>query len=203
MGINDLEDRSKHEDSSDTDSSSGHKPRVQFSGSCSFLVSLLGYSMGTSDFWRFPYLVFRNGGGAFLIPFALFMMISGMPMLFFEVTTSQFSGCGPISMWNMAPFFKGIGFTLLIINLMNNVYYNVLRAWILEYFVNTFKASLPWQHCNNEWNKPGCVEFEKSSSLAELPPTGNATYTLITSGNATDISTTQMTAAEQYWQLDI
>jgi hypothetical protein len=39
------------------------KKKAQFSGSCSFLVSLLGYSMGTSDFWRFPYLVFRNGGG--------------------------------------------------------------------------------------------------------------------------------------------
>lgn len=54
------------EESSDTEVNPQQKEKVQFAGSCSFLVSLLGYSMGTSDFWRFPYLVFRNGGGRLL-----------------------------------------------------------------------------------------------------------------------------------------
>lgn len=58
----DAETSEKSRYSSESDGSTAKK-RDQFSGSCSFMVSLLGYSMGTSDFWRFPYLVFRNGGG--------------------------------------------------------------------------------------------------------------------------------------------
>lgn len=169
---------------------SNREKKMTFSGSCSFMVSLLGYSMGTSDFWRFPYLVFRNGGGAFLIPFAFFMMLTGLPMLFFEVSVSQFAGKGPLSMWDLAPFFRGIGYTLLAINLMNNVYYNILRAWILEYFVNTFRSELPWKGCHHEWNQPGCIYIHEENV--------NLTQTRNDTGNWT-----RMTDAEQFWQFKV
>lgn len=58
---------SKSSENSRNDERTDKEKKVQFSGSCSFMVSLLGYSMGTSDFWRFPYLVFRNGGGKFFL----------------------------------------------------------------------------------------------------------------------------------------
>lgn len=194
-----LENAASGEDSSESENP-GEKKKIQFSGSCSFMVSLLGYSMGTSDFWRFPYLVFRNGGGAFLIPFAIFMMLTGLPMLFFEVTVSQFAGKGPMSMWDLAPFFRGIGYTLLAINLMNNVYYNVLRAWILEYFVNTFRSELPWKGCNHDWNQPGCVDIGSNTDVAPSYRNGSIS-------NVTDLyeysNFTKMTSAEQYWQFKV
>ncbi|KAH3775173.1 creatine transporter-like [Dreissena polymorpha] len=162
--------------------------KPQFSGPCSFFVSLVGYSMGTSDFWRFPYLVFRNGGGAFLLPFLFFMLICGLPLMFLEVSTSQFSGRGPMAMWNMAPFFKGIGYTLLAINIVNNVYYNVLRAWILEYFVQTFKSELPWASCGHSWNQDGCIPSNGRFNNATIQQTANGS---------------QMTSAEQFWQYNV
>ncbi|XP_045191964.2 sodium-dependent dopamine transporter-like [Mercenaria mercenaria] len=197
---------SKESDNSRDSDISGMKKKSQFSGSCSFMVSLLGYSMGTSDFWRFPYLVFRNGGGAFLLPFALFMVLVGLPMLFFEVSVSQFSGKGPLSMWSIAPFFKGIGYTLLVINLLNNVYYNILRAWILEYFVNTFQAELPWIGCNHQWNEQGCVTMKTDNFTSNVTERDiNTTYyhseLNIPVDNFTDV--TKMTAAEQFWQYKV
>ncbi|XP_053402870.1 sodium- and chloride-dependent glycine transporter 2-like [Mercenaria mercenaria] len=197
---------SKESENSRDSDISGMKKKSQFSGSCSFMVSLLGYSMGTSDFWRFPYLVFRNGGGAFLLPFALFMVLVGLPMLFFEVSVSQFSGNGPLSMWSIAPFFKGIGYTLLVINLLNNVYYNILRAWILEYFVNTFQAELPWIGCNHQWNEQGCVTMKTdnfTSSVTERDKNGTDYHSRlrIPVDNISDV--TKMTAAEQFWQYKV
>nr|WLN44346.1 AAT7 [Sinonovacula rivularis] len=165
------------------------RKKVQYSGACSFIVSLLGFSMGTSDFWRFPYLVYRNGGGAFLIPFAITMMMFGIPLFFLEVSMSQFSGKGPMSVWEISPFFKGIGFTLLGINLINNVYYNILRAWILEYFVSSFKSTLPWTSCNQTWTRPGCI------------PVGNKSADVISGLN--DTTVVAMTPAEQYWQFEV
>ncbi|WAR13258.1 SC6A5-like protein [Mya arenaria] len=192
------------EESSSADSGD-RKP--QFSGPCSFLVSLVGYSMGTSDFWRFPYLVFRNGGGAFLIPFLLFMMICGLPMMFLEVTTAQFSGKGPMGVWDLAPFFRGIGYTLFVINIVNSIYYNVLRAWILEYFVRSFRSELPWASCNNDWNRDGCIPATKIvNDTVAVGVAGEHTtvnYNMTSYTHSDDNNRTMMTSAEQFWQYEV
>lgn len=57
-----------------------------------------------------PFLFFyRNGGGAFLIPFAIMMCIIGVPLFFMESSIGQFSSRGPMTCWDFAPVFKGTG----------------------------------------------------------------------------------------------
>lgn len=65
----------------------GHTTRKpQFSGPCSFFVSLVGYSMGTSDFWRFPYLVFRNGGGMSVL-LKMFLLLKCFILIYYVYRT--------------------------------------------------------------------------------------------------------------------
>ena len=47
-----------------------------------YILSLVGFSVGFGSFWRFPYLVYKNGGGAFLIPYFISMFLVGMPLLY-------------------------------------------------------------------------------------------------------------------------
>lgn len=57
----------------------------------------------------FPYLAYRNGGGAFLVPYFLMVFIIGLPIFFSELVIGQFSGLGPIKAYSfIAPLFKGI-----------------------------------------------------------------------------------------------
>lgn len=71
-----------------------------------FFFSCMGYSVGLGNIWRFPYMIYRNGG-AFLLPFTIVVLFVGMPLYYLEIIVAQFTSRGPMEIWDMAPFFKG------------------------------------------------------------------------------------------------
>uniref|UniRef100_A0A4W3JNB1 Transporter n=1 Tax=Callorhinchus milii TaxID=7868 RepID=A0A4W3JNB1_CALMI len=124
-----------------------------------FLLSVIGFAVDLANVWRFPYLCYRNGGGAFLIPYLFFMFIAGMPLFYMELALGQFNREGAAGVWKICPIFKGVGFTVILISLYVGFYYNVIIAWALYYLFSSFTMELPWIHCNNSWNSPNCSDF--------------------------------------------
>lgn len=64
-------------------------------------------SVGLGNIWRFPKVAFKNGGGAFLIPYLVVLMFIGKPLYFMELAVGQFSSRGPVKIWQMIPVLKG------------------------------------------------------------------------------------------------
>jgi solute carrier family 6 GABA transporter-like protein 1 len=58
--------------------------------------------------WRFPYLCFKNGGGSFFIPYAIFWTLCAVPIFVLEVTVGQHLQKGGIEVWNVVPILKGL-----------------------------------------------------------------------------------------------
>ena len=58
--------------------------------------------------WRFPYTAYKNGGGAFLIPYIIVLLFLGKPLYFLEMAMGQFSSYGSVKVWEIVPILKGI-----------------------------------------------------------------------------------------------
>nr|XP_021542770.1 sodium-dependent dopamine transporter [Neomonachus schauinslandi] len=140
-----------------------------------FLLSVIGFAVDLANVWRFPYLCYKNGGGAFLVPYLLFMLIAGMPLFYMELALGQFNREGAAGVWKICPILKGVGFTVILISLYVGFFYNVIIAWALHYLFSSFTVELPWVHCNNTWNSPNCSEARTSNSSSSSDHTFRTT----------------------------
>ncbi|XP_070791442.1 sodium- and chloride-dependent glycine transporter 2 [Pituophis catenifer annectens] len=138
-----------------------NKARGNWSSKLDFILSMVGYAVGLGNVWRFPYLAFKNGGGAFLIPYLTMLALAGIPIFLLEVSLGQFASQGPVSVWKAIPALQGCGIAMLIISVLIAIYYNIILCYTLFYLFSSFVPVLPWASCNNLWNTPDCRDKNK------------------------------------------
>ncbi|XP_008335492.1 sodium- and chloride-dependent GABA transporter ine [Cynoglossus semilaevis] len=130
--------------------------RPTWSGRLEFILASVGYAVGLGNVWRFPYLCYSSGGGAFIIPYLTMVLLCGIPLLFMEFAIGQYTHVGPVHAFaKICPLLKGVGMATVVLSFVFSTYYNVLMSWALYYFFNSFGATLPWTSCNNTWNVVG------------------------------------------------
>merc|ERR1719186_1144393 len=116
--------------------------RGTWSSQWDFAFSCIAYAVGLGNVWRFPYLCFKNGGGAFLIPYFFSMLVCGVPLFFLEVSVGQYLGVGGMSVvGQLAPIFKGVGYSAIMMVFLENVYYIIVVTWTLFYLFKTFSVA--------------------------------------------------------------
>uniref|UniRef100_A0A8C8E389 Transporter n=1 Tax=Oryzias sinensis TaxID=183150 RepID=A0A8C8E389_9TELE len=149
-------------------SRSGEEERETWGKKIDFLLSVIGFAVDLANVWRFPYLCYKNGGGAFLVPYLFFMLIAGMPLFYMELALGQYNREGAAGVWKICPIFKGVGFTVILISLYVGFYYNVIISWALFYLFSSFTWELPWVHCNNTWNSPNCSDWADNNTVSDI-----------------------------------
>jgi solute carrier family 6 (neurotransmitter transporter, glycine) member 5/9 len=70
-------------------------------------MSCIATSVGLGNVWRFPFVAYQNGGGAFLIPYIIVLLVIGKPMYFLETVLGQFSSSNCVKIWGLCPGMKG------------------------------------------------------------------------------------------------
>ncbi|KAF5403474.1 Sodium- and chloride-dependent taurine transporter [Paragonimus heterotremus] len=138
--------------------------RGNWGGKIEFLMTCIGFAVGLGNVWRFPYLCYKNGGGAFLIPYFLMLMFLGLPLFFLEFAFGQFASLGPISVWNISPLFKGIGYAMVLVSWIFVIYYQIVVSHAMYFLMASFTSYLPWTDCSNEWNTANCYDGLNSTT---------------------------------------
>ncbi|XP_055385962.1 sodium- and chloride-dependent GABA transporter ine isoform X3 [Condylostylus longicornis] len=134
------------------------KPRRQhWANKMQFVLACIGYSVGLGNVWRFPYMCYKSGGGAFLVPYFIILIICSTPMLYMELAVGQYTGRGPIAaLGQICPLFKGAGLASVVVSFLMSTYYSVIIGYSIYYFFTSMKTDLPWTGCNHRWNTPDC-----------------------------------------------
>ncbi|XP_044753528.1 sodium- and chloride-dependent GABA transporter ine-like isoform X2 [Coccinella septempunctata] len=154
----------------DEDGSYSKPIRYQWSNKLQFVLACVGYSVGLGSVWRFPYLCYKSGGGVFLIPYFISMLVCGVPMLYMELAVGQYTGRGPIgALGHLCPLFKGTGLGSVVISFLMSTYYSVIIAYGIYYFFTSFKSNQPWADCNHRWNTKHCWVLPKSDNTSAKP----------------------------------
>lgn len=150
--------------------------RDTWSKKLEFLLAAIGYSVGLGNVWRFPYLCFQSGGGAFLIPFFLMLILCGVPLLYMELTVGQYTKQGPVgALAKICPLFTGAGLATVVISFLFTTYYNVIITWSFYYLFHSFSEELPWSHCGHEWNSPVCWDGSNTQTTLTNVTINNVT----------------------------
>jgi len=163
--------------------------RPQWDNKCEFFLSALGYAVGLGNVWRFPYMAYENGGGAFLIPYLVMLFVIGLPMFFMEFALGQYAGSGPIHVFGrLAPIFKGIGYGMVLVTIITEVYYNMVLSWGIYYLFSSFPR-LPWSKCDTQMgSSKNCSDDEAATDyfltnvLGITQEEGMEKYSLINPG---------------------
>ncbi|KAM6219593.1 sodium-dependent neutral amino acid transporter SLC6A17 isoform 2-T2 [Rhynchocyon petersi] len=122
--------------------------RPAWNSKLQYILAQIGFSVGLGNIWRFPYLCQKNGGGAYLVPYLVLLVIIGIPLFFLELAVGQRIRRGSIGVWHyVCPRLGGIGFSSCIVCLFVGLYYNVIIGWSIFYFFKSFQYPLPWSEC--------------------------------------------------------
>lgn len=96
-------------------------------------MAAVGSAVGLGNLWRFPYVVYENGGGAFLIPWVVALVTAGIPLLMLEFALGHMMRAGaPKSFHNIARS-SWVGWGCLLNGFVIVSYYAVVMGWVFVY----------------------------------------------------------------------
>ncbi len=108
-----------------------------------FILASIGSAIGLGNIWRFPYICYKYGGGAFLIPFLVALLTAGIPLMILEFSLGHRSARpAPITLGSLKKPFEMIGWFALLIGFGIVTYYAVVMGWCFNYL--GYSINLSW-----------------------------------------------------------
>lgn len=131
------------------------RPRDEWASRKIYWLTQIGSAIGLGNLWRFPYLAFKNGGGAFVIPYLLSLTFIGMPLFLLEITFGQLYKQGIVgALKKIHSRFVGVGLFHIWTTMLILSYYCTILTWVLHYVVISFVRPLPFEnHAENYFLK--------------------------------------------------
>jgi len=106
-------------------------------------MAAIGSAVGLGNVWRFPYVCYDNGGGAFLIPYFVALFTAGVPLMILEFSIGHWARSSPPNAFKkIGKKWEWAGWWTVLIPFAVAVYYIVIMAWCFSYMI--YSLDLRW-----------------------------------------------------------
>ena len=110
-----------------------------------FILAAVGSAVGLGNVWRFPYEAYKNGGGAFLVPYIVAMVVVGLPLLIMEFSLGHLTQqAAPNAFKRVGKRWEFVGWWPIILSFVIVTYYAAVLGWCFNYLLYSFSDPLPW-----------------------------------------------------------
>jgi NSS family neurotransmitter:Na+ symporter len=111
----------------------------QWNSVFTFVLAMIGLTIGIGNIWRFSYVLYSNGGGSFFVPYTIAILVMGIPFLILEYGLGfSFKKSFSNLMHSIRPEFEIIAWMLVLLVFIVVIYYMIILGWDLAYLLNSF-----------------------------------------------------------------
>lgn len=119
-------------------------PGEYFTSRWGMIISVIGIAVGTGNIWRFSRVVAQNGGGSFLIPWVVFLLLWSVPLIIAEFAIGKQMRKGPVGSIALlaGKDFGWMGAFIAFVTTAIMFYYSVVTGWCIHYLYMSASGSL-------------------------------------------------------------
>lgn len=117
--------------------------KQEWSSKWTFIFAAVSSAVGLGNIWRFPFTAHQNGGGAFIIPYFIAILVMGIPLMILEFAYgSRLKGTTPLAMARAHKKWEILGWIPTLAAGMIIFYYGVILVWAMRFAI--FAADKSW-----------------------------------------------------------
>lgn len=123
---------------------SSNGERAVWGSKLGFLLAAIGSAVGLGNIWRFSYMAYENGGGAFLVPYFFALLVAGIPLIILEFGVGhRFKGSPALAFSRQGRLGEILGWWMPTVATIGiQIFYSVVIAWCVQYMY--FAIEQPW-----------------------------------------------------------
>lgn len=146
--------------------------RELFTSRFAAVITMIGVATGLGNVWRFPYMVGKFGGAAFVLLYVLIVLAIGVPALMAEWALGRHTRRGPVGAFAAGglPFGRAVGWFFFFIVTAATAYYTAVVGWVLYYAVA--QLATPFVAIDAAAILPPNVGFSPTSFALQMICTG-------------------------------
>ena len=112
------------------------KAAANFGSRFGYIMVAAGAAIGLGNIWKFPYLAYGGGGGAFIVVYIILCLILGHPVVEMETAIGRYAKTNAIDAYGIVnPKWKFAGFVNVACTFMIDMYYIIVSGYVLKYAV--------------------------------------------------------------------
>lgn len=117
--------------------------REAFSSRSVFILAAIGSAVGLGNIWRYPYVAFQSGGGAFIVPYLVALLTAGIPLLFLDYALGhKYRASPPLAFRRVMRWAEPIGWMQVLMCFVIATFYSCVIAWASCYAF--FSLTIAW-----------------------------------------------------------